>query len=134
MFPGMMPGMPPLDPSKMDPKTIAAMTDLIRTLPPDRILKIQTLMHNAMAGFDVKKEMEDFEKSLPPGFREKMAAIMAPELYKACADAPPSSPSQPTEKLETVDPNMDVNAARITVLRGVSEGRITPEEALKLLF
>ena len=134
MFPGMMPGMPPLDPSKMDPKTIAAMTELIRTLPPDRILKIQTLMHNSMAGFDVKKEMEDFEKSLPPGFREKMAAILAPELYKAYADQPASAPEASSEKLETIDPNMDVKSARITVLQGVRDGSISPEEALKLLF
>lgn len=128
--------MPPLDPSKMDPKTIAAMSELIRTLPPDRIMKIQTLMHNTMAGLDVRREMEEFERSLPPGFREKMAAIMAPELYKAYGSIPSgtSHSTQADEPLTTIDPNMDLTAARMTILNGVADGKITPDDALKLLF
>ena len=59
-------GMPPFDPSKMDPKVLMQLSELMRQLPPAQIQKMQTLMHNMMAGFDVKKDMEEFEKTLPP--------------------------------------------------------------------
>jgi hypothetical protein len=46
------------------------------TLSPDQMMKMQSLMHNAMAGFDVSKDMAEFERSLPPEFREKMARLL----------------------------------------------------------
>ena len=61
------------DPSKMDPKHLMEMSRLIQQLPPDQLNRMQTLMHNMMAGYDVRAEMEIFEKSLPPGFREKFS-------------------------------------------------------------
>src|SRR4051794_41002489 len=70
-------GLPPFDPSKMDPKVLMQLTQLIQQLPPAQLNQMQSLMHNAMAGLDVRREMEEFEKNLPPGFREKLMSLMA---------------------------------------------------------
>ena len=40
MFPG-------FDPSKLDPKTIQELTDLMRTLPPEKLMQMQSIMHNS---------------------------------------------------------------------------------------
>jgi len=39
-------------------------------------MKMQTLMHNSMAGLNTQNDMMEFENSLPSSFREKMARIM----------------------------------------------------------
>ena len=86
-----------------------------------------------MAGLDVKREMEEFEKSLPPDFRNKLMSLMAQQ-------APSTSPAfaEPIEvgstSIEEPAPNMDVHEARLTILKAVADGRMTPEQAEKLLF
>jgi hypothetical protein len=118
------PGMAGLDPSKLKPETLMKLTRLVQELPPPLILKMQTLMHNAMAGFDVRKEMEEFERGLPKGFREKMAAL----LYEAhgVVEAPSAAQSTPEIHSEI--------EARMTILKAVSSGALTPDEAYKVLF
>ncbi|MGK5089554.1 hypothetical protein WDW86_18540 [Bdellovibrionota bacterium FG-2] len=129
MFPGGMP-----DPSKMDPKLLAQISEVMRSLTPDQLARLQGLMHNMMAGFDVRKELELFEKELPPGFREKLAALqyamhgvdvgaqepVAPEILQQAKTDPPSKEMTETE-------------ARLTILRAVASGSLSPEEAEKLL-
>ena len=90
---------------------------------------MQTLMHNAMAGFDVKRDMEEFERSLPPGFRERIASVMLGQTVM-----PRWAPT--TEVLQTSEtsPPLDLSQARITILRAVALGNLTPEEAERLLF
>lgn len=116
MFPGLPAG---FDPSKLDPKLISEISELMGTLPPEMMMKMQTLMHNSMAGHDVRKDMEDFERGLPPGFREKMAKIM----YQANGVVDALTP--PLESLTD---------ARLTLLNAVKNGILTPEAALKALF
>lgn len=103
------------DPSQLDPKTLMEMSQLVQQLPPDQINRMQSIMHNMMAGFDVRKDMEEFEKSLPPGFREKLMSVMGG--VKAAAEPP-----------------KDIKEARLTILRAVAENQINPDEALLLLF
>lgn len=117
-------GLGNLDPSKMDPKVLAELTQIVRQLPPDKIARMQSIMHNMMAGFDVSKEMEEFERTLPPGFREKVLSIMP--------GAQPSKPARP-EVIE-VPKEMDEREARLTILRAVAEGQMSPDEAERLLF
>jgi hypothetical protein len=105
------------DPSQMDPKALMEMSRLIQELPPDKLNRMQTIMHNMVAGYDVRKEMEEFEKSLPPGFREKLMSVMGTAQV-----------TQVTKMPE------DVHEARLTILRAVSERQVTPEQALQLLF
>jgi hypothetical protein len=128
----------------MDPKVMMQVSELIRQLPPDKLQKMQTLMHNMAAGFNVQQEMEEFERSLPPGFREKMMALMAGPAGQqmtagfgtssaSSAEATPVRPSSPTSSMSE-DAGMDLHEARMTILRAVADGRMSPDEAEKLLF
>jgi hypothetical protein len=139
------------DPSQMDPKVLMQMSELVRQLPPDKLSKMQSLMHNMMAGFDVRKELEEFEKTLPPGFREKLLSIVAsqPNAFAgagagmgasgATTIQPPSysthgsatSPSGATSP--SAEPG-SLHEARLTILRAVADGRMSPEDAERLLF
>ncbi len=118
-------GIPGFDPSKMDPKLIMELTQLVQQLPPEQLSRMQTLMHNAMAGFDTRVEMEEFEKSLPPGFREKIVALLSGQGAQSVASA---------AKVTGVTPQLDVREARITILTAVADGQMSPEEAEKILF
>jgi hypothetical protein len=126
---------PQFDPSKMDPKVLMELSGMIQSLPPNMINRMQSIMHNAMAGFDVTQPMAEFEKELPPGFREKLALLMSgqPQAFVQPMQASPSfTPTPATIDVPPVD--MNVREARITVLKAVAEGRMPPEEAEKLLF
>ena len=87
-----------------------------------------------MAGLDVAKEMAEFEQGLPAGFREKMARI----LYIANGVAVPQK-EQTQQNGNAVGPQApeapkNVDEARLVILRSVSQGLMSPEEALKVLF
>jgi hypothetical protein len=110
------------DPSKLTPEAIAELTELMRSLKPEQIMKMQTLMHNSMAGFDVTQEMHEFESSLPAGFRERMARAM---YLSQGIPVPPKAPEPPPA---------NENEARLVILRSVAGGLLSPEEALKVLF
>jgi hypothetical protein len=120
MFPG-------FDPSKLDPKMIQELSDLMRTLPPEKLMQMQSLMHNSMAGFDISKEMQAFESSLPGEFRLRLANIMvsAGPLPADVFTPPAGTPAKPIES---------VDDARLTLLNAVRDGALSPEEALKALF
>ena len=140
-------GIPGFDPSKMDPKVLMELSQLIQKLPAEQLGRMQTLMHNTMAGYDMKKEMEEFEKSLPPDFREKIIKILGPTVTSS------ASPYSEIQGLNThndnvidISPNpiesasaessveMNLHEARLTILKAVASGSIQPEEAEKLLF
>jgi hypothetical protein len=108
------------DPSKMDPKLMMEMSRLVQQLPPEQLSRMQTLMHNMMAGFDVRAEMEAFERTLPAGFREKLMSMMGGQS-EIQTESPASAP-------KTID------EARLTILRGVAAGQLSPEQALGMLF
>ncbi len=131
-------GIPPIDPSKMDPKLLMELSNLVRELPPEKLSKMQTLMHNMMAGIDVRKEMEEFERTLPPGFRERMMTIMARQMSsqgQAPAPVVPiSSAAVGAPDPVGSDEEMNLREARLTLLRAVAAGRMSPEEAEGLLF
>src|SRR4051812_34819631 len=119
---------PQFDPSKLDPKTMMELSQMIRELPPEQLTKLQSLMHNMAAGFDVRGEMEELEKSFPPGFREKMAALM----YKIHG----SVPAEPAGQSAVAKPEMpgSIREARLTILRAVAAGEMDPEAAERILF
>jgi hypothetical protein len=124
-------GFPQFDPSKMDPKVLMQLSQLIQQLPPEKLSRMQTLMHNMMAGHDVRGEMEEFERSLPPGFREQLMGMMG-----AQAGASPASSSAAVveAEVESAPVEMNVREARLTILRAVAAGNMMPEDAEKLLF
>ncbi len=117
------------DPSKLSPEAIAEMTTLMRQLKPEQMMRLQTLMHNSLAGFDVSKEMQAFEAELPAGFREGMARVMY--LSQGIQVPPRPTVHEPTNSPSL--PNSE-EEARLVILRSVANGLISPEEALKVLF
>ena len=145
---------PQFDPSKMDPKTLMELSRLVQTLPPDMINRMQQIMHNAMAGFDVKKDMEEFERQLPAGFREKLTSMMAGQMgalggftsTPTFGGGPTVSTQGGSIHVEPASSSADANAedvaaepsnlrdARLTILRAVADGRMSPEEAERVLF
>lgn len=129
-------GFPPIDPSKMDPKMLMQLSELMRQLPPNQIQKMQTLMHNMMAGFDVKKDMEEFERGLPPGFKEKMMSIMGTGVMPTFDASPSATPNSSTPSTTEIPASTEMNIrnARLTILQAVADGRMTPDQAEKLLF
>jgi hypothetical protein len=146
---------PQFDPNKMDPKLLMELSQIVQSLPPDQLNRMQGLMHNAMAGFDVRAEMAEFERNLPAGFREKITRLVAsnPSAFgavgmpggfgAATGESPQQAPIRPMSQTisasappaeEVSVPDMGVHDARMTVLRGVAAGQVSPEEAEKLLF
>lgn len=129
------------DPSKMDPKVLMELSRLIQELPAEKLNQMQSLMHNMMAGIDVRLQMEEFEKSLPPGFREKLMSLMAtqggPGAGLGGFAAPQPTLHEVPNSAETIEAEhshtMDERDARLTLLRAVAAGRMSPEEAEKLL-
>ena len=121
----MFPGMNGIDPSKLSPQVIQEISELMRTLTPEQMMKMQSLMHNSMAGFNVSNEMMEFEKNLPSGFREKMARIM---YMTNGIEVPNQAPATPA-----VEPKTE-REARMIILKSVAGGFMQPEEALSVLF
>ena len=117
-----------IDPSKLNPAAIMELTELMKSLTPDQMMKMQSLMHNSMAGFNVSQEMMEFEKSLPAHFREKMARIM----YIANGIEVPNlkpSPSVAATKEPTT-----AKEARMVILNSIAQGLMIPEAAYAVLF
>jgi hypothetical protein len=127
-------GFPQFDPSKMDPKVLMQLSQLIQQLPPEQLSRMQALMHNMMAGFDVRGEMEEFERSLPPGFREKLVALMGNQVGATATGDVVNVESHPVSEAQETPPEMNVREARLTILRAVAAGQMVPEDAEKLLF
>jgi hypothetical protein len=124
------PGMGGIDPSKMSPQAIAEMTQLMQTLSHAQIMQMQTLMHNAMGGFNVNQEMEEFEKSLPSSFREKMARIM---YMSQGIEVPAQAPAIQASAM-SMDAPTNMDEARLVILQSVANGLMEPAAALKVLF
>jgi len=118
-----------IDPSKMDPKALMELSKMIQELPPEKLTQMQSLMHNVMAGHDVKREMEEFERSLPSDFRNRLMTLMVSQADNLAAE--PITHSVPSSDEATA---LNIHEARITLLRGVAHGEISPEEAERLLF
>lgn len=124
--------LPPFDPSQMDPKMLMELSQLIQQLSPAQMSRMQTLMHTMMAGQDVRQEMEEFERTLPPVFRQKITQLMGNQMGMPFQEPPAGASSLASEDDPTQ--NMDMREARLTLLRAVAEGHMTPEDAERLLF
>lgn len=131
------------DPSKMDPAMMLQFTQALQRLPKGQLQRLQGIMQKAMSGKDVTRESEDFERTLPPDIQQLMVSFAGqmqgmqgmggmPGMMggmpggagpqTAALPAPESSPS-----------GMSADQAREIVAAAAAEGKISKEEAEKLL-
>jgi len=113
-----------MNPDQLDPAQIAQMQNLFKKMPHQQMQRFQSLMQRAMAGKDVAKEFEDFEKTLSPEMKEAFSQMSA-QFGGGAEDAAAS----------TADSNedMSVEDAKKIIEQAVKEGRLTPEQAQELL-
>lgn len=89
---------PQFDPSKMDLNWLAQFSSAIQRLPKGQMQQLQALMQKAMAGKDVSRELEEFQRKLPPSVQELLAK--SPELDQQYeeAQAGGTDPSELTDE------------------------------------
>ena len=96
------------DPSKMDLNWLATFSSAIQRLPKGQLIRLQGLMQKAMAGKDVARELEDFQKTLPPSFQEmlKNSPQLDAQLDQASNSATPGELSDEQKvKLQEIQKN-----------------------------
>ena len=85
--------MPQFDPSKMDLNWLSTFSGAIQRLPKGQLQQLQALMQKAMIGKDVSRELEEFQRKLPPSFQEMLKK--SPELEAQMENAQGSTPAAP---------------------------------------
>ncbi|MCC7440982.1 MAG: SEC-C domain-containing protein [Bdellovibrionales bacterium] len=124
-FAGMAPegGMPAgFDPSQLDMGAVAEMQKAMKRLPKGQLMRIQALMQKAMSGKDVSREAAELERVLPPQLLQQMMALSG------------GMPGMPAPGGEAeAGPDLSVDDARRIVEKAVAEGKVSAEEAERLL-
>ena len=99
------------DPSKMDLNWLATFSAAIQRLPKGQMARLQSLMQKAMAGKDVAREMEEFQRTLPPSFQEMLKNSPQLDAQLDQASAPGAAPAELNEeqkmKLQEIQKNND---------------------------
>ncbi|MCM2324810.1 MAG: SEC-C domain-containing protein [Oligoflexia bacterium] len=117
--------------SNLDPQTMAQFAQVMQRLPRGQLQRLQGLMQKAMAGKDVTREAQEFERSLPPDFMELVKGMNLP----GALDGQMGMEAPATEVAETSPAADDLSEdqAKAIVETAVAEGRLSHEEAQKLL-
>ncbi|MBL7715778.1 MAG: SEC-C domain-containing protein [Bdellovibrionales bacterium] len=117
-----IPGVPAggFDPSKMDPAMMTQMMGALQRLPRGQLQKLQSLMQKAMAGKDVSREAQEFERFLPPELKQMAAGFMASQGVGASATTATSG-------------DLDEAEAKKIVQEALAAGKISAEEAAQVL-
>ena len=97
------------DPSKMDLEWLATFSNAMQRLPKGQLARLQSLMQKAMAGKDVAREMDEFQRTLPTSFQEllKNSPKLDEQLDAAQAGKTATTPLTPEqqEKLQEIQKN-----------------------------
>lgn len=109
----------PFDPSQMDPAMMMQMSQALQRLPRGQLQRLQAIMQKAMAGKDVTREAAEFERSLPPDFKNLMSGF----AQGAMGGTAPAAESN----------DMSADEARKIVEKAAAEGKISAEQAKELL-
>jgi hypothetical protein len=126
------------DPSKMDPQMMLQFTQALQRLPKGQLQRLQSIMQRAMAGKDVTRESEEFERTLPPDIQHLMVSFAAQMqamggmsgMGAAPADAQTPAAAAPAPSGEG---GMTEEQARQIVAAAAAEGKISQDDAQKLL-
>jgi hypothetical protein len=101
--------MPNFDPSKMDLEWLATFSSAIQRLPKGQLARLQALMQKAMAGKNVARELEEFQRTLPPSFQEMLKNSPQLDAQMDAASAPDAQPgelsTEQKEKLAEIQKN-----------------------------
>ncbi len=131
------PGGLPFDPSQIDPQWLMQFSQALQRLPRGQMQRLQAMMQKAMAGKDVSREAAEFERTLPPQFQSLLKGFQMPGMSgmdpAALAQAEQALPEVLEEASAQVQANMSEDQAKQIVAQAVAEGRLSPEEAQKLL-
>ncbi len=101
--------MPNFDPSKMDLEWLATFSSAIQRLPKGQLARLQGLMQKAMAGKNVTRELEEFQRTLPPSFQEMLKNSPQLDSQLDQASSASQAPGELTEeqkiKLQEIQKN-----------------------------
>ncbi len=111
------PGGLPFDPSQLDQEWMGKFSQAMQRLPRGQMQRLQSLMQRAMAGKDVRRDAEEFERTLPPELKNLMGSFQMPGI------APQADSSG----------EMSEEEARRIVAQASAEGKISSDEAQELL-
>jgi len=99
------------DPSKMDLNWLATFSSAIQRLPKGQLARLQGLMQKAMAGKDVARELDEFQRTLPPSFQEMLKNSPQLDAQLDQASASGATPAELTDeqkvKLQEIQKNND---------------------------
>jgi hypothetical protein len=96
------------DPSKMDLEWLATFSSAIQRLPKGQLARLQSLMQKAMSGKNVTRELEEFQRTLPPSFQEmlKNSPQLEQQLNQASSsDAAGELTDEQKQKLQEIQKN-----------------------------
>jgi hypothetical protein len=88
------------DPSKMDLNWLAQFSGAIQKLPKGQLQRLQSLMQKAMAGKDVARELEEFQRTLPVSVQEllKKSPELESQLEAAKLDSDQTASTELTDE------------------------------------
>jgi hypothetical protein len=121
---------------------MAQMSQALQRLPKGQMARLQGIMQKAMAGKDVTRESQEFEKTLPLELQQMMRNFQMPGMPPMGGGAPgagmgdllgaPASLALP-DSGETGGGAMSAEDARKIVEEAVAEGKLTSDQAKDLL-
>jgi len=130
------------DPSQMDPQMMMQFSQALQRLPRGQMQRLQSLMQKAMAGKDISREAQEFERTLPPQFQEMMKSMIPSQgMPEVAHDVPIDALSVEAEVASTSGENanneplapLDEEQARAIVAQAAAQGKISKEQATELL-
>lgn len=111
---------------QFDPQALMQMSQLLQRLPRGQMQRLQAIMQKAMAGKDVSREAAEFERTLPPNFKDSLQQMMP-----AFAGAMGKQETASEEPVQGAD--MDVEEAKRLVAEAAASGQISKDQADELL-
>ena len=93
----------------MDPAVRKEMMQAFRSMPKDQLRKLQSISQRMLNGESLEAELAEIQNLLPADFQQKMMGLSGPV------------------------PEMSEEEARALVAQAAAEGKISPDQAAKLL-
>jgi hypothetical protein len=121
--------------SQMDQQKMMQLAQAFQRLPKGQLQRFQSLMQKAMSGKDISREAAELEASLPPGFQEMIQGLNIPGMMSGMApgDGASAALAGSVPSIEGAPAEMSEEEARAIVAQAAQSGKISEDEAQKLL-